>query len=353
MLLLLVVVVVVPAPGGALSAANFPWSDPHLPPSARAELLLKAMSLKEKVAYLGGGGYLHGDLYSGGNAPIPRLGVPQLNMNDGRAGYRVLPAPAPAPPTTAAARWPGMLLSPLPATPQFINASGAAAAAQCASRCAAMNAAANATACKAWVATAVGGCALAGAPPPGFRQSQSLCYLLPSFPTAMEHSDCAVSGVMAGAPRGGPSAYDGVRLNGGALTPGTSTLMPSGLTAAATWDTDLLYEWGRAMGREVRAKGAGMFLCPAVSVIRLPQGGRAGESIAGEDPVLGKHHTRAAVAGIQSNGVIANPNTYLLNNVEDTRWWGSQEADERTIMELYLPPFEGAVQAEAGSTMCS
>ena len=62
---------------------------------------------------------------------------------------------------------------------------------------------------------------------------------------------------------------------------------------------------------------------------------------------------RAAVEGIQSNALIANPNTYLLNNVEDTRWWGSQEADERTIMELYLPPFEGAVAAGAGSTMCS
>ena len=53
------------------------------------------MTLAEKVAYLGGGGYEHGDLYSGGNAPIPRLGVPALNMNDGRAGFRVLPAPAP------------------------------------------------------------------------------------------------------------------------------------------------------------------------------------------------------------------------------------------------------------------
>lgn len=37
---------------------------------------------------------------------------------------------------------------------------------------------------------------------------------------------------------------------------------------------------------------------------------------------------RAAVSGIQANKIIANPNTYLLNNVEDTRWWGSQMADE-------------------------
>jgi hypothetical protein len=41
-----------------------------------------------------------------------------------------------------------------------------------------------------------------------------------------------------------------------------------------------------------------------------------------------RHHVRAAVSGIQANKIIANPNTYLLNNVEDTRWWGSQMADE-------------------------
>jgi hypothetical protein len=211
--------------------------------------------------------------------------------------------------------------------------------------------------CKAWVTTTAAGCSL-GQPLPSksvFNAAQFLCYLKADYPTALEHSDCAISGVQAGAPRGGPFQYDGVRFNGASIaqTPGSSTLFPSGLTAAATWEPELLREWGAAMGREVRDKGAAMFLCPAASVIRLPQGGRNGESIAGEDPVLGKHNVRAAVEGIQSNQLIANPNTYLLNNVEDTRWWGSQETDERTIMEIYLPPFEGAVEAGAGSTMCS
>ena len=69
------------APLGLVAVANLPWSDRALPPDRRAELLLGAMTLREKVAYLGGQGYVHGDLYSGGNAPIPRLNVPQLNMN--------------------------------------------------------------------------------------------------------------------------------------------------------------------------------------------------------------------------------------------------------------------------------
>ena len=274
----------------------FPWSDRSLPPARRAELLLAEMSLREKINYLGGGGYKHGNLYSGGNAPIPRLGVPQLNMNDGRAGYRVLPTPAPAPPSAqATGPLPGLILIPLQDTPVHmpvvLNGSAHDGSGGAARQCEALCHAARNASCKAWVATPVGGCALAPTTVPHpvtLNASQHLCWLKTAFPTAVEHSDCAISGVQAGAPRGGASEWDGVRLNGGSNTPGTSTLFPSGLTAAATWDPELIYEWGKAMGREVRSKGAGMFLCPAASVIRLPQGGRNGESLAGEDPVLGR-----------------------------------------------------------------
>ena len=50
--------------------------------------------------------------------------------------------------------------------------------------------------------------------------------------------------------------------------------------------------------------------------------------------------------------MIANGKHYLLNNQEDNRWFGSNDADIRTIMEMYLPPFEGAVKAGIGSLMC-
>ena len=66
--------------------------------------------------------------------------------------------------------------------------------------------------------------------------TKHLCWLKGSFPTAVEHSDCAISGVQAGAPRGGLSEWDGVRLNAASngMTPGTSTLFPSGLTGKYT-----------------------------------------------------------------------------------------------------------------------
>ena len=51
--------------------------------------------------------------------------------------------------------------------------------------------------------------------------------------------------------------------------------------------------------------------------------------------------------------MIANGKHFILNNQEDNRWFGSNDADLRTIMEIYLPPWEGAVEAGIGSIMCS
>ena len=58
-----------------------------------------------------------------------------------------------------------------------------------------------------------------------------------------------------------------------------------------------------------------------------------------------------AVRGIQSKGVIANAKHYIDNNQEGLKGAGdrhstSEEVDERTQMEMYFPPFEGAVAGE-------
>lgn len=66
-----------------------------------------------------------------------------------------------------------------------------------------------------------------------------------------------------------------------------------------------------------------------------------------------------AVAGIQSQGVVANAKHYIDNNQEGaddgtlgSRHSTSEELDERTEMEMYFPPFEGAVKAGVLSMMC-
>lgn len=64
------------------------------------------------------------------------------------------------------------------------------------------------------------------------------------------------------------------------------TAFPAGITTGATWDKDLIYQRGVAMGQEFRGKGANVYLGPTVGPMgREPRGGRSWEGF-GADPVL-------------------------------------------------------------------
>ena len=58
-----------------------------------------------------------------------------------------------------------------------------------------------------------------------------------------------------------------------------------------------------------------------------------------------------AVVGIQSQGVIANAKHYIMNDQETNRGSVSEDVDERTRYQMYLPPFAGALDADVGSIM--
>lgn len=76
--------------------------------------------------------------------------------------------------------------------------------------------------------------------------------------------------------------------------------------------------------------------------------------MSGEDPYLGSVMVPAAIIGIQSQGVIANAKHFINNNQEIDRHGVNAVVDERTMMEIYMPPFEGAVvDGGVGSIMCS
>jgi beta-glucosidase len=134
---------------------------------------------------------------------------------------------------------------------------------------------------------------------------------------------------------------------------GTTTAMPSAMNIAATFNPSLAFSWGNGMGEEFLLKGAHVQLGPGVNVARVPLNGRNFEYISGEDPVLGMHLAKAAVEGIQRNGIIANAKHYINNNQENNRENVSANIDERTQMEIYLPPFEGAVKGGVLSAMCA
>lgn len=127
----------------------------------------------------------------------------------------------------------------------------------------------------------------------------------------------------------------------------TSTAFPCGSGLAATWDTALVREVGAALGEQVRSKGASVLLGPTVNIHRSPLAGRNFECFS-EDPHLSARLAVAYVEGVQSIGVGACTKHFVCNDSEFERLSISSEVDERTLREIYLPPFEAAVR-EAGT----
>jgi beta-glucosidase len=83
--------------------------------------------------------------------------------------------------------------------------------------------------------------------------------------------------------------------------PGKSTQWPSSLSAAASFDPDLIERWGIAMGEEFWGKGTNIQEGPGVNVARIQHNGRNFEYMSGEDPVLGSSLLPRVVDGIQQN----------------------------------------------------
>ena len=100
------------------------------------------------------------------------------------------------------------------------------------------------------------------------------------------------------------------------------------------------------LGRETKAKGAGVLLAPTVNLHRTPTGGRNFECMS-EDPHLTSRIAVAYVRGVQSEGVASCIKHFVGNDTEFERMSIDSQIDERTLRELYLVPFEAAVK-EAG-----
>ena len=124
---------------------------------------------------------------------------------------------------------------------------------------------------------------------------------------------------------------------------GNATAYPAAICLAASWDTELVHEYGVALAEEVRGKGKNCILGPCVDINRFPLGGRNFESL-GEDPFLSGRLAVAYVKGVQSQGVIATVKHFACNDQEWQRNDYSVVVDERTLREIHLPVFEAAVR---------
>ncbi len=131
-----------------------------------------------------------------------------------------------------------------------------------------------------------------------------------------------------------------------------TTAFPAPIAQAATWDTPLQRSFGQALGREAWNKGIDVLLGPDVNIARVPQNGRNFEAF-GEDPFLSAQVGAAEIQGIQANPVIATVKHFAVNSQETNRYWISSVVDQRTLHEIYLPPFEAAVRAGVGGVMCA
>ena len=145
----------------------------------------------------------------------------------------------------------------------------------------------------------------------------------------------------------------GVRINRGDVHDGAATQLPAPIALAATWDPDAATDYGTVIAVECRTTDHNVSLGPAVDIARVPTGGRTFESY-GEDPLLAARTGVAFVKAVQAEGVQACGKHYAINNQEDHRASIDAVIDERTMMELYLPPFEALVQeGEVASLMAS
>jgi beta-glucosidase len=134
---------------------------------------------------------------------------------------------------------------------------------------------------------------------------------------------------------------------------GQVTAWPCLLALGATWDASLARAYGAGVAAEFRAKGANVLLGPSVNVHRVARNGRNAEYLSGEEPSLGAVLAAAYVRGAQSQRVAAVVKHFALNSQETLRDSQDSVADERTMFEVYYPPFQAAVEAGVASVMCA
>ncbi|WP_326656129.1 glycoside hydrolase family 3 C-terminal domain-containing protein [Streptomyces sp. NBC_00385] len=130
----------------------------------------------------------------------------------------------------------------------------------------------------------------------------------------------------------------------------TSLCLPSPTALAASWDEHLLTDLGALLASEARRKGVDVLLAPTLNLHRSPLGGRHFECFS-EDPLLTGRTGAALIKGIQSGGVAATAKHFVANDAETDRLIVDVRMEEQTLHEVYLAPFEAAVEAGVQAVM--
>lgn len=118
---------------------------------------------------------------------------------------------------------------------------------------------------------------------------------------------------------------------------------PAGCALASSFDRELAEKMGETIGQECQAENISTILGPAVNIKRSPLCGRNFEYYS-EDPYAASEMSAAFIQGVQSKNVGTSLKHFLANNQEKRRMTNSSDVDERTLREIYMAAFEGAVK---------
>lgn len=127
---------------------------------------------------------------------------------------------------------------------------------------------------------------------------------------------------------------------------------PAGCATASSFDRDLIRRQGELLGQECQAMNVSTILGPAMNIKRSPLCGRNFEYYS-EDPYVSTEIAAALIEGIQSKKVGTSVKHFVANNQEKRRMTNSSDADERTLREIYLASFEGAIKKAKPWTVMS
>lgn len=127
---------------------------------------------------------------------------------------------------------------------------------------------------------------------------------------------------------------------------------PAGCATASSFDRDLIRRQGELLGQECQAMNVSTILGPAMNIKRSPLCGRNFEYYS-EDPYVSTEMAAALIEGVQSKKVGTSAKHFVANNQEKRRMTNSSDADERTLREIYLASFEGAIKKAKPWTVMS